>query len=70
MPLLLGMAQRRLDTLLAERGLAPRVRRRHLDPGRPGAGRPGGERPMKPGQMFAEEIRIESRGAPTSRAAA
>ncbi len=59
------MAQRRLDTLVAERGLAPSrtaaassIRAGHVRIGK------GGERPTKPGQMVPEEIRISVDGPP------
>ena len=58
-----SMAQRRLDTLVAERGLAP-SRSAAANSIRAGQVRIGkaGARPLKPGQMVPEEIRIEVDG--------
>jgi 23S rRNA (cytidine1920-2'-O)/16S rRNA (cytidine1409-2'-O)-methyltransferase len=57
------MAQRRLDTLVAERGLAPSrsAAANSIRAGQVRIGK-GGARPLKPGQMVPEEIRIEVEG--------
>lgn len=57
------MAQRRLDTLVAERGLAPSrtAAANSIRAGKVRIGK-GGARPVKPGQMVPEEIRIEVDG--------
>ncbi len=57
------MAQRRLDTLVAERGLAPSrsAAATSIRAGQVRIGK-GGERPTKPGRMVPEEIRIEIDG--------
>jgi 23S rRNA (cytidine1920-2'-O)/16S rRNA (cytidine1409-2'-O)-methyltransferase len=57
------MAQRRLDTLVAERGLAPSrsAAANSIRAGQVRIGK-GGARPLKPGQMVPEEIRIEIDG--------
>ena len=57
------MAQRRLDTLLAERGLAPSrtAAATSIRAGQVRIGK-GGERPTKPSQMVPEEIRIHVDG--------
>jgi 23S rRNA (cytidine1920-2'-O)/16S rRNA (cytidine1409-2'-O)-methyltransferase len=59
------MAQRRLDTLVAERGLAPSrtAAATSIRAGQVRIGK-GGERPTKPGQMVPEEIRIFVDGPP------
>ena len=60
------MTRRRLDTLLAERGLA-RSRTHAAESVRAGLVRigRGGERPTKPSQMVEEEIEIEIEGPPS-----
>ena len=57
------MAQRRLDTLIAERGLAPSrtAAATSIRAGEVRIGK-GGERPTKPGHMVPEEIRIYMEG--------
>ena len=59
------MAQRRLDTLIAERGLAPSrtAAATSIRAGEVRIGK-GGERPTKPGHMLPEEIRIYMEGGP------
>ena len=59
------MAQRRLDTLIAERGLAPSrpAAATSIRAGQVRIGK-GGERPTKPGHMVPEEIRIYIEGGP------
>jgi 23S rRNA (cytidine1920-2'-O)/16S rRNA (cytidine1409-2'-O)-methyltransferase len=59
------MAQRRLDTLIAERGLAPSrtAAATSIRAGEVRIGK-GGERPTKPGHMVPEEIRIYMEGGP------